>query len=294
MEGRLPVTVETSVVVPCRDCAKHLAQQLAALADQDFSGAWEVIVADNASSDGSRLIPARFVDRLQLRVVDAQEGTGASYTRNAGARVATGDKLLFVDADDEVAPGYVSAMSAALDSSAFVTSRVDVVTLNPQWSRSAHSPWQQESLYFLSPAFLPAAGPNVGILRGLFQSVGGFPGDFDGTTVEDIAFAWWVQLHGVPLTFVPQAVYRYRHRDSLKRLYQQTRRWGTHLPLLYKEFRSAGMPRRPLGVALRAWMESLRKLVRARSKAALARALVDLGYCVGRLRGSIRYRIMYL
>jgi glycosyltransferase involved in cell wall biosynthesis len=286
-------SMEVSVIIPCRNCARHLGQQLEALAGQDYEGTWEVIVVDNASTDDSRQIAEHYSDRLNLRIVDARGSTGASFARNVGAAAAAGRKLLFVDADDEVAPGYLSAMAAALDSSDFVTARVDTAALNPEWSRFAHGPWQQHGLLYLSEDFLPAAGPNVGVSRRVFDSVGGFPREFSAAS-EDIAFAWRVQLAGIPLSFVPDAVYRYRHRDSLWGLFSQTQWWGTHLAALYREFRIAGMPRRSLRDATRAWIESWGRLFRGRTKADIARAMVELGYCVGRLRGSVRYRVRYL
>lgn len=285
--------VEVSVIVPCRNCARHLAQQLEALAGQVVDAGWEVVLVDNDSTDGSRSIAERFQPRLHLRIVEAAGRRGAGYARNAGASKARGDKLLFVDADDEVAPGYVSAMAAALDSAPFVTSRVDVVALNPEWSRSAHGPWQQEELLFLSPDFLPGGGANIGIRRAVFEAVGGFSEHFPGAA-EEIAFAWTVQLAGSPLEFVPDAVYRYRHRETLLGLFRQTYGWGRSMPALYREFRAAGFPRTTLVPAGRAWRTAIGRLVEARSKAQLAEGAVELGYCVGRLHGSLRHRVAYL
>jgi glycosyltransferase involved in cell wall biosynthesis len=42
--------VELSVVVPCLNGAKHIGTQLMALAKQDWSEPWEVVVSDNGST----------------------------------------------------------------------------------------------------------------------------------------------------------------------------------------------------------------------------------------------------
>ncbi|HET9225168.1 MAG TPA: glycosyltransferase, partial [Thermoanaerobaculia bacterium] len=42
-----------SVVIPCLNAEATLGDQLEALAGQGWSGEWEVIVADNGSTDGS-------------------------------------------------------------------------------------------------------------------------------------------------------------------------------------------------------------------------------------------------
>lgn len=285
--------VEVSVIVACRNVARYLPNQLAALAQQDCECSWELIIVDNGSSDGSREIAERFSERLNLRLIVASARQGPSYARNVGARWASADKLLFVDADDEVLPRYVAAMSASLDSHDFVTSRVDCRTLNRGWVGGAHGePWQEETVgdFF---GFLPAAAPcNFGISRRAFDAVGGFPEEYQAA--EDIAFSWRVQLAGFRLAFVSGAELRYRYRDSLPGLFDQTRVWGSCLPLLYKEFRAAGMPARPLCTVALEWKEIAGSLRRARSKEDLAPVVVRLGYSLGRLVGSFRYRVTYV
>jgi glycosyltransferase involved in cell wall biosynthesis len=284
--------VDLTVVVPCRNCADHLRRQLEALSAQESDGTWEVVVVDNRSSDDSMSVAMEFSGDLNLRVVKAVERISPSYARNVGARAAMGERLLFVDADDEIAPGYVAAMMSALDRSQFVTARVDIETLNPTWSRAALGPpWQDRGVELFFD-FLPAASVCIGLSAPLYRSVGGFPEEFP--RLEDIAFCWKVQLAGNPLIFVPDALYRYRYKDSLRGLYRQSRDWSTSAPLLYREFKSAGMPRRSPRRAFALWTSLLGWLMRARDKADLAKIAVELGSCVGRLKGSVRYRVLYL
>jgi glycosyltransferase involved in cell wall biosynthesis len=282
--------VDVSVVIPFRDAAAYLGQQLDALSRQRYERAWEVILVDNGSSDRSRQIAERFRDRLNLRIVDARGKPSPAYASNVGARAARGRKLLFVDADDEVAPGYLTAMATALERHEFVASRLDHETLNRPWVRAAHGEsWQVEGLDIFFD-FLPfASGCALGVSRRVFQSVGGFPEDYE--RAQDIAFSWNVQLSGTPLHFVPDAVLRYRYRDDVRGLYRQTRVQGRDLPLLYKRFRTVGMRRR---IAFKAWLDLVHGLLRARSRADLAPLAVQLGFRVGRLEGSMRHRVLFL
>jgi transposase len=153
--------VEVSVVIPFRNAAPHFRHQLEALAGHDFDGEWEAVVVDNGSSDGSRAIAEEFLERLNLRIVDAADKAGAGYACNTGARLAAGRKLLFVDADDQVAAGYLAAMAAGLDRHDFVTSSFDHRTLNPEWVQNAHGPvWRDPSDPIPSQwGVLPFAGP---------------------------------------------------------------------------------------------------------------------------------------
>jgi GT2 family glycosyltransferase len=280
-----------SVIVPFRDPGSHFAKLLASLAAQETPETVEIIAVDNGSTDGSRRYAEDLAGRMPLRIVDAPTRPNRSGARNRGAREARADKLLFVDADDELAPGYLAAMIRALDEHRFVTSAVDSVTLNPGWVRQAHGlPWS--GIIPDAFGFLPCGGSNIGVDRALFEAVGGFPEEFAAS--EDIAISWRIQLSGVDLRQVPEAIYRYRYRQSLRGLFRQARLWGSSNVKLYRSFRASGMPGRPARLALADWRHALAHLARARSLDRLAVAAVQLGYCAGRLWGSVRYRVTYL
>jgi glycosyltransferase involved in cell wall biosynthesis len=290
-QAKLP-EVEISIVMPFRNVGSHIREQLEALDGQTYPGVWELVAVDNASTDASRQIAEEFVDRLPLRIVDAGEKANLSYARNAGARAATGRGLIFLDADDVAAPDYLAAMAKGLSCHAFVTPRLDSLRLNPEWVQQAFGGPHHQTEIHPFPGFLPFAGGGIGVSREAFETVGGFSEELSGA--EDIAFSWDVQLTGVPLHFVPEALLHYRHRSSLGGLYRQTRKWGRVLPLLYQRYRDAGMPGKPLEAGLREWVGLLRELPRARTRARLAPLIMRLGYCVGRMEGSLRHRTLYL
>src|SRR6059058_4106784 len=107
-----PVPALVSVVVPAYNCADTIDVQLAALAEQDYDGRWEVVVVDNRSTDDTADRARRWSDRLPgLRVVDASERQGVSHARNRGIEEARGDLIAICDADDQVQPGCLTAMA---------------------------------------------------------------------------------------------------------------------------------------------------------------------------------------
>jgi glycosyltransferase involved in cell wall biosynthesis len=285
--------IEVSVIVPFRDAAPYLEDHLEALAGQQLTATWEVIAVDNRSRDNSRRIAEQYLGQMNLRIVDAQERLGAGYARNVGARHASGRKLNFLDADDAIAPGYLAAMASALDEHDFVTSAFDHRTLNPDWVQEAHGPLWRDPEDPLPPLFglLPFAGGSVGVLRKTFDSVGGYPEEFE--RAQDIAFSWNVQLGGTELYHVPEAVYRVRYRASLTDLYCQAFAWGCSLPLLYRTYRTKGMRRRPLRITIKMGIQVTLALARARSRADLAQVSVRAGLLLGRIRGSISHRILF-
>ncbi len=284
--------VAVSVIIPVRNAEQHLASLLECLTRQSVAAAWEVVAVDNRSTDQSRQIAEGYATSLPLRVVEADAMANPSYARNVGAATAIGDKLVFIDADDEIDDGYVSAMSQALDAHDLVTSRVDSVSLNPEWVQGAHGPpWQSDHVAAFF-GFLPAAGVNIGIRRGLLDRLGGFPEKFSGS--EDVAFSWRAGLAGTPIHLVPAAVYRYRYRQSMPELYRQAVNWGRDNVLLYRTFREHGMPSRRMRDSGREWLVVARGLLQARHRATRAPLVVRLGFCVGRLKGSPMYRVLYL
>ncbi len=284
---------ELSVVVPCRNVARELPSLLASLAAQEASFPWEVIVADNGSTDRTRDAARAFGDRLSLEVVDAGERAGPAYARNVGAAVANARALVFLDADDEVAPGFVVAMRDALREHEVVAPRADRTTLNAG-SGVTWRDWRfQHDRLPDTYGFLPfALGSGLGVTRRAFQSVSGF--DPALPTGEDVDLSWRLQLAGFAIHLEPGAVVRHRFRRGLAEQYRQARGYGVGQAALYRKFGRQGMPRRGPRETLRDWVWLVTRIPRRPTWSNWAFWLNMLGYRVGRLQGSLRYRVLYL
>jgi GT2 family glycosyltransferase len=287
-------SMKLSVVIPCYNGADVIGYQLDAIAQQSWSDDWEVIVADNGSTDGSRAVVAQYDGRVpNLRVVDASDRRGSAHARNIGVRAATGEGLVFCDADDVVGPGWLAAMGKALSESGFVACRIDSETLNPEWTQ-IHNNFQCSSLGKLDwyPYLPHAGGGSLGIKRAVYETVRGF--DENLRYCEDTDLCCKVQLSGLALHFVPDAVIQCRYRTTYGGLYRQARNWAEASVFLFKRYRV----RRNRG--LWRWhyywlqckamlIKGLRqKIVDARGRALL---VWQLGWQIGLLRGSIKYRI---
>ena len=235
--------MKLSIVIPFHNAADTLADQLEALAQQQWQGTWEVILADNGSTDDWRPIVERYRHRLpDLQIVDASDRRGAAHAMNLGAGAAAGDALLFCDADDAVGEGWLAAMAAALAQHDFVAPRFDMERLNPGWVYASQSNPQVEGLQqYRYPPFLPhAGGSGLSVKRSLFEAVGGFD---ESLYLEDTDFCWRAQLAGASLHFEPNAVIHVRFRPTTRRIYQQARTWGEGNVVLYKKYRPLGMPK---------------------------------------------------
>ena len=108
------MAIRISVIVPCYNAEPYLAQTLGSALDQDCQP-HEIIVIDDGSSDQSLSIARRFEAVHPDRVrVHAQRFGQAARTRNFGASLASGDALMFLDADDVIRPDTLGALATAL------------------------------------------------------------------------------------------------------------------------------------------------------------------------------------
>ncbi len=289
--------IKVSVIIPCYNAAQTIAVQLEALANQRWSeGWWEIIVADNGSTDESVHIVERYKQRLpNLRVVDASAKRSPAYASNVGARAAKGELLVFCDADDEVAPGWLAAIAEALSKHDFVASRLDHKKLNQSWKTKYRGGVQYDGLQSYSyPPYLPhSGGSGLGVKRSIHEAVGGF--DESMIVLQDPDYCWRVQLAGTELYFVKDAVVHYRHRHTFIEMYRQSRLWGEYNVYIYKKYRQLGMPRLSLGEILRNliyWMYGVfTRLLRIWRRENLAPVIAMLGNRAGRIRGCIKYGV---
>ena len=84
-----------SVVIPALNEEKYLPDCLKSLRNQDYTGTYEIIIADNGSTDNT----IRIAQDFQARVVPCPEKKNVFYARQIGADAAQGDIIAQADAD---------------------------------------------------------------------------------------------------------------------------------------------------------------------------------------------------
>lgn len=105
-----------TAAVCTRNRVETLAKTLDGLAAQRFAGAWDLLVVDNGSSDGSRnMLEARAREfPVPLRVV-AEPRRGIGFARQRALREATAPILLFTDDDAVCRAGWIEAHARAFE-----------------------------------------------------------------------------------------------------------------------------------------------------------------------------------
>lgn len=285
-----------SVVVPCLDDAETVGALEDSLARQEWSEPWEVVVADNGSTDGSMEVVARYRDRLpELRIVDASDRRGVSHARNLGVRAARGEAVAFIDADDVAAPGWVAAMGDALAEHDFVASRYDNETLNdPLVVQARGGRAQTEGLQRLwYPPYLEVCGGSgMGVKRDLLLRVGGFREDV--LSAEDNELSLRLQYEGATPVFVPGALVLMRFRTSARSLFTQAMLWAEWNVLLYRLHCPRGWAiENPWRRVFERYGWIARRLLRRslRDRGARYKLVWQLGWQIGLLRGSLKHRV---
>ena len=280
-----------SVIVPVRDGMPFLEEQLRALAEQECHEPWEIIVADNNSTDESRSVAEAWADRLpRMHVVDASKVRGPGAARNAGVRAAQGELLAFCDADDVVHPGWLTAHVLALAEAELSAGVFDAWSLNGLRTPSAHT-------YAAPPAmtlfgFLPAAGSgNLALRRRVFEEVGGFAEDL--MTGEDFDLSWRSQLSGHRLILNTDAVVARRDQRGFKAVFRRYAAYGRCGPILYRRFRADGL-RPELVVAAKTWVWLVLSTPRLLQTDFRDRWARIAGWRTGRLVESVQQRVLFL
>jgi glycosyltransferase involved in cell wall biosynthesis len=279
-----------SVVMPARNGALTIGAQLDALVRSSDPGVpFEVIVADNGSTDETRRIVDDHRERLDLRIVDASRARGANVARNEGCRSARGDWFVFCDVDDEVDAGWLAAMAAAFAAGhELIGGRIDYRELNDPdtiaW-RGADGTGVSKML-----GFMPSAhGANLGVSRRAFDSVGGFDEAFLHGG-DDVDFCWRVQLAGFELHEVPGSVVHYRLRPSLRAHWRQCTNYGRSEVLLARRFGDRGLRRRPVRAVVGDLWWLVTRLPFAWPLARRGAFVRRLATQWGRIAGAVRWR----
>lgn len=202
-----------SVIIPAFNAEQHIAEALSSVSAQTYDD-WEVIVADDRSTDATPEIAAGFA---HVKVVRTPARTGPSSARNVGVAAADGELLAFLDADDYWLPECLASQVALFDRSGGPRAGIGIVATNARilgpdgrllpdtyadYMRVPHV-IDLTALLRWNAIFVSALTP-----RHVFDEVGGFAPEILGTGDHDL----WIRIlergYKVASNPEPLAVYR--------------------------------------------------------------------------------------
>lgn len=234
-----------SVVVPFRGDRDEGEALLAALWRLELADVDEVIVSDN-TEDGV-LDDVRRQGHAEIRGVHAAGEPSSYHARNAGADLARGEWLLFLDADCRPRPSLLQDFFAEpIDDevgavAGAVVGALEQRSLVARYSR-ARGHLSQEG--FLANPYKPfAVTANLLVRRSAWASLGGFlEGERSG---GDADLCWRLQAAGWVLAYRPAATVEHLHRERVSTLARQMARYGAGRAWLNRRYPGAG-PRLPV------------------------------------------------
>jgi len=213
-ETQIPLV---SIVIPNWNGAHHLPTCLESLRRQTFRD-FEVIVADNGSTDGSLDILA--CNYPEVRVLALGENRGFAGACNAGIQSAQGEFVVLLNNDTEADPHWLEEVVAAFQrhpevgiiaSKMLLFDRRDTFHTAGDFYRVDGIPgnrgvWQRdEGQYDREEAVFSACGGSAAYRRAALDQVGLLDEDFF-FSCEDVDLAWRAQLAGWRCVYTPCAV----------------------------------------------------------------------------------------
>jgi GT2 family glycosyltransferase/ADP-ribose pyrophosphatase YjhB (NUDIX family) len=214
MADALPLV---SVVIPHWNGIEYLPVCLDSLRRQTYPQV-EIIVVDNASTDGSQAFVSENYPEVHL--IALPENRGFTGGCNAGMKAAQGDVIILLNNDTEVEPNWIEEVVAAFDrhpEAGMVASRMllfdrrDTLhtagdTYSVDGQAGNRGVWQLDGpRYNREEPVFSACGGSAAYRRSMLDETGFLDDDFF-FSMEDIDLAWRAQLAGWRCIYAPGAV----------------------------------------------------------------------------------------
>jgi glycosyltransferase involved in cell wall biosynthesis len=127
-----------SIITPCYNTARFVAETIESVAAQTYPHI-EHIVVDDGSTDGSWEVIERYTP--SVTALRLEHNRGGSHARNRGAELARGEFLMFLDADDFIAPDTIGGLVAAAQEQP----RLIAVCEYSRWKQQPDGRWAEAS-----------------------------------------------------------------------------------------------------------------------------------------------------
>ena len=198
--------LEASVIIATYNRARVLAPVLEALGRQSVGPErFEVVVADDGSTDGTAELVAAVARRLPVHVSYVRlDHVGVCRARNEAIRCSRGRYLVFIDSDIVCDPRFVEEhlRTHHRHPRSVVTGPAVLIRSLDEIPRPVR-PWHWSTA--------PFAGGNASVARDEALAAGLFDEGFDELGWEDVEFGIRLKARGLSVRFNPRAVgYHYK------------------------------------------------------------------------------------
>lgn len=253
-----------SIIIVTWNALEHLKNFLPSVTQTDYPD-FEIIVADNASSDGSREWITSTYPKIKIASLD--ENYGYCGGNNRAVPFATKDILLFLNNDVEVDRNWLHDINRVFNENE------NIAAVQPKmkaYEQPEHFEYagaaggymdkygytfcrgrifdeveKDEGQYDTSPPLFWASGAALAIRKDLFIESGGFDEDFE-FHMEEIDLCWRLQNQGYKIGFAPESIIYHLGGGSLpmgspRKVYYNFR---NSLFMLWKNYSTSSLRRR--------------------------------------------------
>jgi len=233
----MPITLMISVIVPAYNSGKTIEGCLKSLLNQDYKGKYEIIVADDGSTDGTEEIVRKF-PKSKVRLIKLPH-RGPAAARNGGAKSAKGDILLFTDADCIADRSWLAEMlrpfpgkNIAGVQGAYKTKQKSLM------ARLAQLEIEERYKRLLKSESIDWVGSySAGYRKKIFLAFRGFNEGYTTASGEDPDLSYKMAKAGHRLVFNPSAIVYHTHPSTLSKYFRQKLFRAVWRVRLYKRHR---------------------------------------------------------
>lgn len=228
-----------SIIVPVYNRPDEVDELLHSLTQQQYTD-FEVVVVEDGSTIPCKDVVDRYTSLLNISYFN-KPNSGPAQSRNYGAERAKGGYLIIFDSDCILPPGYFEAVEKELH-----TSYADAFG-GPDKAHESFTKVQKAINYSMTSFFTTGGirggkkkmdkfyprSFNMGIERGVFEKLGGFPKMHLG---EDIDLSIRIFKSGYTCRLFPDAWVYHKRRTNFKKFFKQVHNFGIARIMLYKKY----------------------------------------------------------
>ena len=211
---------EISVITPTYNCAQYLPEALDSLLNQTYQD-FEIVVIDDGSRDNTKDVISEYCKVSDKIKYFYQPNKGLSNARNKGIKLAKGQYVTFLDADDTFMPRMLekthSLLSRNKECDAVLTEwhQIDIdnkgQVIGESWIKMSNFPDTPEKIYnmvftdFIFDAYMT-------VRKTYLEKIGNF--DERLSFGEDVDIWRRFAKHGIKIDLIKEPLFVYRKRQN--------------------------------------------------------------------------------
>lgn len=208
--------IKISVIIPVYNAEKYLEKCIGSVISQDYTN-WEIIAIDDGSKDNSWKILCCYANDDKRIIVETKENEGPGVTRNKCMEKASGDVIVFIDADDYIEPIYFSLLVEKIKNENADVVFIDVIQESPEGKiikherMSSFSTLDKKTLIGCQmTGYLPWGGVRKAALASIIKKNNLMYGKVSAG--EESIFSFELLRHARNICFINRSLYHYINR----------------------------------------------------------------------------------